>query len=66
MAEKFKKGDVVQLNSGGPKMTVSDPSTLSDLIYCQWFAGNKLESGGFPPESLVKPGEEDKSGSKKS
>jgi len=23
-------------------------------VYCQWFAGKKLESGNFPPNSLVR------------
>ena len=49
--EKYKTGDVVQLKSGGPKMTVKS-SNVSGEIYCQWFAGSKLEAGYFPPESL--------------
>jgi len=63
--EDFKVGDVVQLKSGGPKMTVNnaDPSPTSTdgiaipssprTIYCQWFAGSKLESGSFKPESIT-------------
>jgi uncharacterized protein YodC (DUF2158 family) len=59
MAE-FKVGDVVQLISGGPEMTVSDvkaqnvsPNNIG-RVACQWFAGKKLESGYFPTDSLVK------------
>lgn len=52
--EKFKIGDVVKLVSGGPKMTVSDdPGKFTKVqVFCQWFAGAKLESGYFPEESL--------------
>ncbi|HDR9805838.1 TPA: YodC family protein [Burkholderia cenocepacia] len=53
MALKFKVGDIVQLKSGGPEMTVkSAPSPASPRYWCQWFAGKKLESGDFPEESL--------------
>jgi uncharacterized protein YodC (DUF2158 family) len=68
-------GDIVQLKSGGPQMTVqriigSDSSNLiikaadefmksqgfkeGDVV-CQWFNGNKLESGTFKAEGLKKP-----------
>jgi uncharacterized protein YodC (DUF2158 family) len=54
---KFKVGDLVQLKSDGPVMTVQHlPSgTTSTLYRCQWFAGKKLESGMFPVESLQVP-----------
>lgn len=53
MAHKFKIGDIVQLKSGGPEMTVQSLPTVSFSRYnCQWFAGKKLEAGGFPEESL--------------
>jgi uncharacterized protein YodC (DUF2158 family) len=52
----FKVGDIVRLKSGGPDMTVQsehESSTTRTITYrCQWFAGKKLESGSFPPESL--------------
>jgi len=32
---EFKVGDVVTLNSGGPKMTIS--SIDGDLVCCTWF-----------------------------
>ena len=52
MAEKFKIGDIVQLKSGGPKMTIKAPYSDGDY-FCQWFAGNKLCDGDFNEESLV-------------
>lgn len=55
---EFKTGDVVQLKSGGPKMTVNDPFTHSEIVLCQWFSGSKLESGIFDPETLVKINDE--------
>lgn len=56
MAGKFKVGQVVQLRSGGPEMTVSDISDVmgnKEKVRCQWFGGRKLEGGTFPEESLV-------------
>jgi uncharacterized protein YodC (DUF2158 family) len=41
---------------GGPKMTINDtPETSGENYQCQWFAGNKLESGWFPEKSLIVP-----------
>ena len=56
MAEKFKIGDIVQLKSGGPKMTVN--SVTMETIYCAWFAGAKRESASFSAEALVMAPEE--------
>jgi uncharacterized protein YodC (DUF2158 family) len=56
----FKIGDIVQLKSGGPEMTVQTlPDPPGKSYKCQWFAGKKLESGYFPLDSLkpVKPEE---------
>ena len=50
MTVQFNNGDIVQLKSGGPKMTVH--SVEPSRITCQWFAGSKLERGSFPAESL--------------
>lgn len=50
---KFAVGDIVKLNSGGPEMTVQSlPNSTNSHYRCQWFAGKKLESGSFPPDSL--------------
>ena len=58
----FKLGDIVQLRSGGPKMTVRNVSDESDrhhFIYCDWFAGSKSQRAQFPPASLIKIAEEE-------
>jgi uncharacterized protein YodC (DUF2158 family) len=47
---KFKKGETVQLKSGGPIMTIKD--VVLGGYRCQWFAGKKLEEGYFPEASL--------------
>lgn len=65
---EFSNGDVVQLKSGGPKMTVTyiDDTPSSDDIYssgtpfrvelyCKWFdAKDALQTATFYPESLIK------------
>ena len=61
MASVFKIGDIVQLKSGGPKMTVTNlPDALmsslggeKNIIHTSWFAGSKKESGAFPVEALI-------------
>jgi len=50
--QEFKTGDTVQLKSGGPIMTVKEQSGRD--VYCQWFAGKKLEFGYFTPDSLIR------------
>ena len=57
--EKFDVADIVQLRSGGPKMSVQNPSVFDGLVEACWFAGAKLEKGKFKPESLRKLPEED-------
>jgi uncharacterized protein YodC (DUF2158 family) len=47
----YQIGTTVQLISGGPVMTVKAPGN-NGRIYCQWFAGKKLEQGEFPMASL--------------
>ena len=51
MAEKFKIGDIVQLKSGGPKMTVTQ--VLERVVHTAWFAGSKKESGAFPFDAVM-------------
>jgi uncharacterized protein YodC (DUF2158 family) len=77
---KFKEGDIVQLKSGGPKMTVSSiegpEMTLSSihtsastedrpLYHCRWFAGSKLQDGNFSESVLQAPGPSEKKTGKK-
>jgi uncharacterized protein YodC (DUF2158 family) len=49
----FKIGDIVELKSGGPPMTVVEWEDYRAEYRCQWFAGRKMESGHFPAESLI-------------
>ena len=52
-AAAFKVGDIVQLKSGGPEMTVHTvPENEYGSYKCQWFAGKRLEFGHFPHDSL--------------
>lgn len=54
METSFKVGDIVQLKSGGPKMTVTNTNTGSkDVIHTSWFAGSKKEAGAFPVQALL-------------
>jgi uncharacterized protein YodC (DUF2158 family) len=51
MANQWNVGDRVQLQSGGPIMTVDEIGP--DGVLCQWFGGNtKLEYGTFKPQAL--------------
>lgn len=52
----FKKGDVVQLKSGGPAMTVCQIGTQYDStgVVCQFFDGSKKMEEIFDPETLSK------------
>ncbi|MBB4639476.1 uncharacterized protein YodC (DUF2158 family) [Longimicrobium terrae] len=49
---KFQIGDIVQLKSGGPKMTVKQVFP-DGVVSCHWFSGTKLSSGIFSAETLV-------------
>jgi uncharacterized protein YodC (DUF2158 family) len=72
--EDLKITDVVQLNSGGPKMSIiriigTDRSNFQLIasdeflklqgfkegdVVCQWFDGNRLSTGTFKRDSLIK------------
>jgi uncharacterized protein YodC (DUF2158 family) len=54
---EFKIGDVVQLKSGGPRMTV-DHIDPHGAINCIWFQGQERKSAAFQPATL-KSGEID-------
>ena len=51
--EDFEIGDVVQLRSGGPRMTVHSLVPDCDVV-CQWFEGNEVHEESFPREVLRK------------
>jgi uncharacterized protein YodC (DUF2158 family) len=38
---KYKVGDVVQMKSGGPNMTVGGIMTADEEYYCQWIARSR-------------------------
>jgi len=52
----YREGEVVQLRSGGPEMTVTyaGPGAFGsgEIVRCMWFAGTKQMSGEFLPDSL--------------
>jgi uncharacterized protein YodC (DUF2158 family) len=52
MATDFKPGDVVQLKSGGPAMTVSDKSAGQTV--CEWFEGSSPKRANFKTATLAK------------
>ncbi len=62
MPQKFKKGDVVKLKSGGPSMTIEKyklivgykKTTVSENVaICTWFDNDgKLQSVEFEQDSL--------------
>ncbi len=49
---KFKIGNLVQLKSGGPDMTIADILD-NGLLKCIWFEGNKQFSEYLKPETLI-------------
>jgi uncharacterized protein YodC (DUF2158 family) len=52
--QKWNKGDVVQLKSGGVRMTVESIDEEYDLITCTWFGDkNKLERADFSAVTLT-------------
>lgn len=55
MANVYKPGDVVQLKSGGPAMTVSEvihPASKEVKYVCHWFKGASNERGVFAEPEL--------------
>ena len=56
MAPKFKPGDIVQLKSGGPAMTIASISTNIGGDFsgyqCEWFKGASKERAHFTEETL--------------
>jgi phage shock protein C len=53
----FKVGDIVQLKSGGAKMTVIGVSTDNgkSQLECAWSDGETQHNGSFPREALKTP-----------
>ena len=62
---KWKVGQKVKLNVGGPDMAikrivVDSNDEFRGSYQCQWFAGKKSDSEVFPEESLIEVAEEKK------
>lgn len=56
MSVEFVIGDVVQLKSGGPVMTVTSvgDSYGTPTVWCVWFDLKGQQNGTFPPAALRK------------
>jgi len=55
MANEFVHGDLVQLDSGGPRMSVHGPGDDNpEFVACFFFDGSKLVIAEIPPQALVK------------
>lgn len=55
MGEGLKTGDVVQLKSGGPLMTITsvgNDGNHQPMIRCTWFELSEQKKGHFPPETV--------------
>ena len=54
MANQYKVGDVVQLKSGSPSMTVTSVGTDGGVptVWCSWFVSFKEEKGFFPADAV--------------
>jgi uncharacterized protein YodC (DUF2158 family) len=53
----FAVGDVVQLKSGGPQMTISKIDGDNSTYKCCWFNGKKVEWASLPLETMVSANE---------
>lgn len=56
----FEIGDLVQLLSGGPVMTVHSIHELGGMVGTTWFSGRKLERATFNPDTLRRASEDKK------
>lgn len=50
---QFKVGDVVELKSGGPAMTVEGIDPGTGRVVCKWFVKNEERTGQFLPDTLA-------------
>lgn len=48
---RFKLGDIVKLNSGGPEMTIIE--IFDRIVKCSWYSESKFEYGDFPFDCLL-------------
>lgn len=54
--ENLKPGDVVELKSGGPAMTVKGTAYGTEGLICSWFDGKKVQEREFEPAQLKRRG----------
>jgi uncharacterized protein YodC (DUF2158 family) len=50
--ENLQVGDVVQLKSGGPQMTIDEIS--GDQAHCVWFVGDDQRGNWFGQDALTR------------
>ena len=53
MDQKFSKGTIVWLKSGGPAMTINVFHNPTKRYRCKWFVGTELNYGEFYEEALT-------------
>ncbi|MDK9604620.1 YodC family protein [Lelliottia wanjuensis] len=53
MAKKFKGGEVVKLNSGGPLMTIGRAIGDGSSYACYWFLQGERKEALFEEEALT-------------
>ncbi len=58
MSQAFADGCVVQLNSGGPLMTVGFFDEETEQYHCEWFVKDERKSANFNGSSLKEYKEE--------
>lgn len=51
----FKTGQLVQLKSGGPHMTIAGIA-YNGLVFCKWFNNGALEGARFEPSAIERCG----------
>ena len=57
MTADLKTGDVVELMSGSPEMTVEvvgKDISGREFVSCAWFHGMEKKTANFPPDALKK------------
>ena len=53
MTDSFKPGDIGQLKSAGPGMTVTRVLEGGKVLHTSWSAGKKNETAALPVEAVI-------------